>query len=58
MSNERKTKKPAKDKPEREDLDQPKSDQERIRTKHSRETQPEDAMSEENVERGAPRHRN
>ena len=42
---------------ERPDLDHPKTDKERIRTGRTGESQPEDAASEQHVERGAPRHR-
>lgn len=39
-----------------EALDQPRTSQERIRRDGSKVTQPEDALAEENQERGAPRH--
>ena len=39
------------------DLDQPKTDQDRIRIKGPGTSQPEEAAVEQNVRRGAPRHR-
>lgn len=49
--------KPIEEKRPTPDLDQPKTDAERIRTKRSGTTQPEEAAVEENVRRGTPRHR-